>query len=220
MASRIALFAALLAGGVLSAQTGTTPKASEQDYPVHAKLDRMSIGVEYLIHSFSSGRDMFIAKDFLVVEVALFPAKGETVLVNSGEFNLRVNGRKEAIAPQGGEFVAAALEHPEDGHGVHPMVGLGPVVLGAPNSGPRFPGDPSAPPAQDPQRAPGTARPAQDKSPLTAEEVVVQAALPEGPAPKPTSGFLYFPYRGKLSRVHSLELIFSGPEGAARLPLL
>jgi hypothetical protein len=31
---------------------------------------------------------------------------------------------------------------------------------------------------------------------------------------------LYFPYRGKVSRIRSLELIFASPGGSATLPLL
>ena len=59
----------------LPAQIGTRPKASEQEYPAHSKLEGLGIGAEYLVHSFSSGNEMFIAKEYLVVEVALFPAK-------------------------------------------------------------------------------------------------------------------------------------------------
>jgi hypothetical protein len=92
--------------GALSAQYGTATKASPQDYPARAKLEKLSIGAEYLVHSFSSGRQMFIAKDYLVVEVALFPANGQILLVNTGDFSLRVNGRKQALLPQGAEIVA------------------------------------------------------------------------------------------------------------------
>ena len=81
-------------------RSGTTTKPSAEDYPVRAKLEKLSIGAEYMVHSFSSGRQMFIAKDYLVVEVALFPAKGENLLVDAGQFTLRVNGRKQALSPQ------------------------------------------------------------------------------------------------------------------------
>jgi hypothetical protein len=43
---------------------------------------------------------------------------------------------------------------------------------------------------------------------LTAPEAVVDAALPEGRATGPVSGHLYFPYRGKVKSLKSLELIF------------
>jgi len=219
MPYRAALLLTALAGA-LAAQYGTTPKASEQDYPVRAKLEKLSIGAEYLVHSFSSGRQMFIAKDYLVVEVALFPAKGENLLVNAGHFSLRVNGRKQALSPQAPEIVANALKYPDPNtsHGLQPTAQLGPIVLGQPQPTERFPGDPNRPPLS---RAPDDNPTGADKEPpLKAEELVVQAALPEGERHGPTSGFLYFPYRGNIHRIRSLELVFASPAGSATLPLL
>jgi len=207
--------------GALAAQYGTTPKASEQDYPVRAKLEKLAIGAEYLVHSFSSGREMFIAKDYLVVEVALFPAKGESLLVNAGNFSLRVNGRKQALSPQGPEFVAASLKYPDMDTGRHAVAALGPIVLGQPPPVERFPGDPNARTGPTPPRAPTDNPSGQEKEPpVKAEELVVQAALPEGEHHGPTSGFLYFPYRGKIKSIRSLELVFAGPAGSTTLPLL
>lgn len=219
MAYRAALLLPALATALV-AQSGTTPKAYAQDYPVHANLEKLSIGAEYLLHSFSSGREMFIAKDYLVVEVALFPAKGQNLLVSAGHFSLRVNGRKQALSPQAPEFVAASLKYPDQDRGLHPVAGLGPLVLGAPPPVERFPGDPNgrtAPPPRVPTDNPSGL----DKEPpVTAEELAVRAALPEGEHLKPVSGFVYFPYRGKLSHIHSLELQFAGPAGSAALPLM
>ena len=222
MAYRIALLLPALAG-TLAAQYGTTPKASEQDYPVRAKLEKLSIGAEYLVHSFSSGRQMFIAKDYLVVEVALFPAKGENLLVNASHFSLRVNGRKQALSPQAPEIVANALRYPDPntGHGLQPTAQLGPIVLGQPRPTERFPGDPNGQTGRLPPGAPTDDPSGADKEPpVKAEELAVQAALPEGEHHGPTSGFLYFPYRGNIHRIRSLELVFAGPAGSATLPLL
>jgi hypothetical protein len=211
--------------GMLAAQSGTTPKASAQDYPVHGSLDKLSIGAEYLVHSFSSGREMFIAKDYLVVEVAFFPAndKGtdQGLVVTPTRFSLRVNGRKQTIPPQAPEFVAASLKFPEQGGGLHPTAALGPIVLGQPRRTERFPGDPNAQSGQAPPRAPTDNPSGQDQAPpVKAEELVVQIALPEGEHRGPTSGFLYFPYRGKISHIHSLELVYTTPDGETTLPLL
>jgi len=221
MAYRTALLLPALAG-TLAAQYGTTPKASELDYPVHAKLEKLAIGAEYLVHSFSSGRQMFIAKDYLVVEVALFPAKGEN-LVNASHFSLRVNGRKQALSPQSPEIVANALKYPDPntGHGLQPTTQLGPIVLGQPVPVERFPGDPNARTRPLPPGAPTDNPTGADKEPpLKAEELVVQAALPEGEHHGPTSGFLYFFYRGNIHRIRSLELVYASPGGSATLPLL
>jgi hypothetical protein len=222
MAYRVALLLPALAG-TLAAQYGTTPKPSAQDYPVRAKLEKLSIGAEYLVHSFSSGREMFIAKDYLVVEVALYPANGASLLVNAGHFTLRVNGHKQALSPQAPEIVANALKYPDPNTstGLHPTAQLGPVVLGQPRPVERFPGDPNAQTGRPPPRAPEDNPSGLDKQPpVKPEELVVEAALPEGEHHGPTSGFLYFPYRGKVSRIRSLELVFTSPAGSTALPLL
>jgi hypothetical protein len=218
MAYRAALLLPALAL-TLAAQYGTTPKASAQDYPVRAKLENLSIGAEYLVHSFSRGREMFIAKDYLVAEVALFPANGQSLLVNAGHFTLRVNGRKQALSPQAPEFVANSLKYPETSSGLHPAAQLGPLVLG-PRPAERFPGDPTAQTPRPPQMPTGNPSGLDQEPPVKAEELVVEAALPEGERRQPTSGFLYFPYRGKVSRIHSLELVFTSPAGSTTLPLM
>jgi hypothetical protein len=219
MAYRAALLLPALAGA-LSAQYGTATKASPQDYPARAKLEKLSIGAEYLVHSFSSGRQMFIAKDYLVVEVALFPANGQILLVNTGDFSLRVNGRKQALLPQGAEIVANSLKVPDRDTGLHPVASLGPIVLGQPTPVERFPGDPNAQTRRLPPVPEDNPSGQDQEPPVKAEELVVQAALPAGEHRGPTSGFLYFPYRGKVSRIRSLELIFASPGGSATLPLL
>jgi len=203
--------------GILAGQYGTTPKASCQDYPARTQLEKLAIGAEYLMHSFSNGRDLYVAKDYLVVEVALFPAKGEKLLVDAGQFSLRVNHRKQTLSPQVPEIVANALKYPDENttSGLHPAAQLGPVILGQPRPAERFPGDPTVHPVPPPPHGPADKEP-----PVTADELVVQVALPDGEHHGPTSGCLYFPYRGKVSHIHSLELLFSGPAGSATIPLL
>ncbi|MGA2576292.1 MAG: hypothetical protein ABSH24_09745 [Bryobacteraceae bacterium] len=220
MAYRSALLLAAFAG-ILAAQDGTVPKTSAQDYPVHAKLQKLSIGAEYMVHSFSRGREMYIAKDYLVVEVALYPATGESLRVSAGHFSLRVNGRKQALQPQAPEFVAASLKYPDSTTGLHPVAALGPVVLGQPRPVERFPGDPNARTGPDPPRVPEDNPSGLEKEPpVKPEELLVETALPEGELRRPASGFLYFPYRGNVSRIRSLDLTFSGAAGTTTLPLL
>jgi hypothetical protein len=219
MAYRFVILLAAFAGTV-SAQDGTTAKASAQDYPAHTNLGKLSIGAEYTVHSFSRGQEMYIAKDYLVVEVAVYPAAGESLPVNAGHFSLRVNGRKQAILPQAPEFVASSLRYPDTASGLHPVAAIGPVVLGQPRPVERFPGDPSArtpDPPRVPQDNPGGL---EKQPPVKPEELVVLVALPEGEFRKPVSGFLYFPYHGKVSRIRSLDLVFASAAGGATLPLL
>jgi hypothetical protein len=209
-----------LLAGVLAAQSGTAPKASVDEYPVHARLEKLSIGAEYLVHSFSGGRETFIARDYLVVEVALFPAEGETLAVNSGQFSLRVNGRKDALAPQAPEFVAASLKYPDWTPHPRAEAGVGPVIFGTPTPTERFPGDPQGRTGPPVPKAPDDNPSGLEKEPpVTAEELVVQTALPEGERREPASGYLYFAYRGKIKGIHKLELEFAGPAGHALLQL-
>ena len=48
---------------------------------------------------------------------------------------------------------------------------------------------------------------------------VQKAALPEGDRALPQAGLIFFEYRGKTERIHSLELIYTGPAGKATLTL-
>lgn len=188
---------------------------------MHATLERLSIGAEYLVHSFSSGREMFIAKDYLVVEVALYPAKGDSLLASAGQFRLRVNGRKQELAPHAPGVVAHSLKYPDRESGAHTVAALGPVVFGQPQPTERFPGDPNGQTGRPLPRAPDDDPSGLDKEPpVKPEELVVQAALPEDEHRGPISGFLYFPYRGRVGRIRSLELLFSGAGGSTALQMI
>src|SRR5512141_98224 len=92
LAGALAAYAQGSPGMTIPAE-GTTPKASAAEYPVHARSGNLAIGAEYLVHSFGSGEQMYLAENYLVVEVALFPAKGESVTAGAGKFALRVNGK-------------------------------------------------------------------------------------------------------------------------------
>ena len=194
---------------------GTEPKPKAEDYEVRATTRTAAIGAEYMVHSFSRGDKAFLAKDYLVVEVALFPPKGETIEVRNSDFSLRINGRKAVLPPEAVSMVAASLQHPEweqprpNGE-VDAGAGNAGVVIGGPprNSNP-FPG--SNPPGSQP--APRVPAPRDnpsgvEKEPVKAEVVAVETALVEGPHHAAFSGFLYFAYRGKPSSVKTLELVY------------
>lgn len=207
-------------------QSGTTPKGAAGDYPVQGKAGELALGAEYLVHSVSSGQQTFVAPDYLVVQVAVYPPKGQPVEISAGQFRLRINGKKGTLYPQAPGFVAASLKYPdweyrptlEAGAGI----GGGGVTIGRPNPVERFPGDrrptegSAPPPPQVPAQVPGGV----EKQPAqTAAEAVVDAALPEGRATGPVSGHLYFPYKGKLKSIKSLELIFEQGERQTVLKL-
>jgi hypothetical protein len=209
-------YAALLSLATAAAYAqGTTPKPKAADYPLHAAAGGVEIGADYMIHSFG-GAQMFIARDYLVVEVALYPKKGETVEVNAGRFMLRLNGKKQLLLPQAPGMVAASLKYDDwmQRPRFDASAGAGGVDVGTGRTGTteRFPGDPR--PGQQrlprPPQAPG----AEDRSgaepppPVKPDEVAVETALREGPSTGPVSGFLYFAYRGNAGKLKSVELVY------------
>ncbi len=214
---------ALLSAACLCGQTEHKHKAT--DYPVHAMAGQMAIGADYLVHSIPAGDQTFVAPDYLVVEVAVFPAPGQPVTIDGNSFALRLNGKKFTLPPDAPGFVAASLKYPDWEQ--HPTavapggVGNAGVTVGLPPPVGRFPGDPTA--TQQPLPRPPTQEERNGidrQQPKSAEEVIAGSALLEGKTDHPVSGFLYFHYRGKIKSLKSIELIYQGKEGPATLKLL
>jgi hypothetical protein len=51
------------------------------------------------------------------------------------------------------------------------------------------------------------------------EEQIQKLALPEGKYAPPLAGLVFFPFRGKMKSIKSLELLYEGPAGKATLKL-
>ena len=91
----------------------------------------------------------------------------------------------------------------------------GPIAVG-PRPQSSFPGDPNdrtnrlpGPAGSDP-----TAGTADRKAPTNPAELIPKVALDEGKAHAARSGYLFFPYGGKLAKLKTMELIYSGsPDG-------
>jgi len=204
----------LLCAASLACAQGTTPKSTPEDYPAHATVGTVPVGAEFMVHSFSRGEQMFIAPDYLVVEVALFPPKGQTVRVEPLQFSLRINGKKALLLPQAPDSVAASLHHPEWQQGPRMDAGIGMGGIGVGTGQPRqtapFPGGTTSRLPQPP-RAPDADNPAGiERETVKPEQLLVETALPGGDHRGPVSGFLYFAYRGKIGSIKSLELLFEG----------
>ncbi|MFN7997239.1 MAG: hypothetical protein U0Q18_26725 [Bryobacteraceae bacterium] len=205
----------------LAAQSGTEPKPGAADYAVHAVIGKFAIGAEYMTHSFSGGGQTFVAKDYLVIEVAVFPPRGEHAVVSTSQFTLQVNGKKQVLYPQAVEFVAASLKYPDWETRPRLEAGAGPVIFGRPGPVERFPGDPQARRLPAPPRPPDANPSGQEpQQPVSADEIATQTALPEGEWRGTVSGYLYFAYKGKAKNIKSLTLHYAGPAGNAPIPLL
>ncbi|MGO9095973.1 MAG: hypothetical protein ACLQGV_12190 [Bryobacteraceae bacterium] len=214
-----------LCSPALWGQHGTTPKGSPADYPVHGKLGEIELGAEYLVHSVWSDGQTYFVPGYLVVEVAVYPPKHQTIDVATAHFALRINGKKgDGLAPAAPELVAFALKYPDpqQQRGLQTTGQMGPIILGpSTTTQGRFPGDPQAPPTPPAPPVPDQNAAGIEKPPVRpADQAVVDAALPVGDASGPVAGHLYFAYQGRLKSLKSLELIYRSATGQVVLPLL
>jgi hypothetical protein len=196
---------------VARAENGVTPKPKAEDYPVQIQAPGMALGAEYLLFTIANAQQSFVVQDHLVIEVAVYPAKGQRVKVTKGMFTLRLNGKNELPAEEP-EVVASDLRYPEWRQSRAISLGAGPITLGGPSAR-RLPGQ-----TRDPQSKPrpGTTEVTQidgpDGVPLSGPDAAIKWAFPDGEFGGPVSGFVYFPYRGKAKKITAAELIFHGAD--------
>ncbi len=214
------IVAAALASGAAVAQHGTEPRPKASEYPVNGTAGDVLLGAEYLVRSAGTGNEMFIIPEHLIIEIAAYPPKGRTVEVSAGHFALRVNGKKTLLHPQPAGMAVAAMKYPDWSERPTPVgtVGYGDktVVIGQPRRVERFPGDNRPQETRVPMPQQASVR---DGNTRTPEEIVVEAALPEGPTADPISGYLYFPYKGKPKKIKTLELLYNNGDHKATLKL-
>lgn len=206
---RTALCAVILC--TLSAYAGTEIKAKPSDYPASAEASGGTwIGADFGGHTFSAENTSFLVEDYICIEVAVFPPPGgKDILVSATHFALRLNKHKAILAQSPG-MVAASMKYPDWTQKPTMEAQAGPMVIG-PRPQSRFPGDPT----DRRNRLPGPAStdPAADaerKPVANPVELIPKVALDEGMVHVPRSGYLYFPYGGKLGKLNSIELVYSG----------
>ena len=196
----------------LSFAQGTTPKPAPTDYEVHGQAGPLDIGAEYMVHSFSNGEQMFIVENYLVVEVALYSVmKADPVNVDLSRFNLRLN-RKTLLSAQSAAQAAASLKQSpwqqQRPSRVNGGIGAGGIDIGMGQPRP-VPGSPQDRRLPAPPRAPDADPPGRiTREKVSAEDVLLRTALPEGPHNGKVSGFVYFPFTGKTSSIKSLDLVY------------
>jgi len=150
-------------------------------------------------------------KDFLVVDVGIFPETRGGVSVSKSQFTLSVDGKTMLAArspvADSSNGPAVAL-HDSSSHGGSVELG-GPPITGHPG-GKELESMPRRPISLDPQPDAG-------QSAARAGKV----ALPEGPTNKPVSGYLFFRFEGNPKAIRSLHLVYDGGGRAkTRIPIL
>lgn len=221
-----AVLSLALVTAIAARAQGTQPKASSADYAAHARLEGMPVGAECLFHSAPGPEGAIFVKDYLVIEVAVFPPAAPAPVLGSAQFRLRLNGKRDLLFAQSPGMVAASLRYPGyEGATVLTAgagIGDGSVVVGGPPRAERFPGDPRPGLGRLPRtpRVESGNPEAASKPAQTPEEFINRIAFPEGSPHGPASGCLFFHYQGKLKRIRSLELVVTSGKETATLKLL
>jgi hypothetical protein len=210
--------------GFLCWPQGTDPKPDHRAYRLQASSSAADYGIEYQVRTVSAGRDTFLTEDYLVIEVAVFPKRREKLKIDLRNFTLVLDGKGDELLAQTPGIVAASFKYPDwaTQSGVQMAAGVGDrgVILGRPPMTERFPGDPR--PSQrrlprPPAEGSGQVAEAPDAERPDAATLIQTLALPEGVITRPISGYIFFPYRGRLGAIKQVTLNIA--EEGSEVPL-
>jgi hypothetical protein len=188
---------------------GLPPRTGPADYQAQAKAGAVIIAADFEQHSLPTLEGSPLTNEnYVVVEVALFGQPGARLQLSPNDFSLRINGRKTPQPAQPYGLVVHDVKDPE----WQPPEPRGPK---ASKSAISTGGDSAAgEPAPSPTPV---------KIPVEVQRGwalrVQKATLPEGDRALPVAGALYFDFRAKANKIHSVELIYAGPAGKATLAL-
>lgn len=201
---------------------GLNLKLKPADYEFSGDAGKLQIGVTYMGRTFSAGQQakttLHDAGNFIVIELGIFASKTFTGEFNAGDFQLKIDDKKTTLLPSAPGLVANGLRNRDMDPQRRRLVyggGMGDaqVMVGQPRPQARFPGDPR----------PGQQRPIGTSSTTEGDaqdwDAAIESAIPEGPVPSGRAGNLYFDFPGKMTKVKSLILVYSGPGGKLELRL-
>jgi len=200
---------------------GVPPRQSSSDYPVHLAGSNSTIAAALVPADIV--RKLFpanLSKDFIVVEVAVFPQEGQTVYIDSFDFGLKLGDAEISYPRTPDEVVSAWVDQsaPLPPNKVDVTTETGVVY----NSGNDPVNGRSRGWATYTGVAVGQGQPTPPR-PLSADPRVVEAnvrakALPEGAVALPVAGYLYFPVHSKKSKNAAKELQYHRDGVLLQLP--
>jgi hypothetical protein len=182
---------------------GMPPRVAPTEYQAHGEAGPLTIAADFTGHSVATPEATYTTEDYVVVEVGLFGAPGARAKLSTGDFSLRINGKKTASPSQPYQLVFKALKDPE--WEPPSKESKSKTSIGGGGGG-----DSGGPPA--PVHMPMELRRAM-------EQRVQRVTMLEGDRALPQAGLLFFEYRGKTQGIRSLELIYNGSAGTASLAL-
>jgi hypothetical protein len=191
------------------AAEGTVVKPKPSDYPVHVRTADVTLAADYTVRTVIAPARTVFLRDYLAVEVAIYPELGKQIIASSSRFRLRLNGSKGVLYPQSAGMVAASLKYADWERRPALIAEAGPVIIGRPPATSRFPGDPTPNPRTPPMPPPASGAPADTPNePVRDDEIVTDLGLREAPVTLPVSGYLYFAWKGKPEKLRTVELLF------------
>lgn len=181
---------------------GMPARATPADYQAQAAAGKVTVAAEFLGHSIPRPTGSpIISEDYVVVEVGLFGPPEARLKVSVDDFSIRINEKKTASPGQPFGMVFRSLKDPDWQPPESPESKSKTGI----NTG----GKEEAP---APVRMPFPLQRA-------LQQHVQKVSLPEGDRALPHAGLIFFPYRGKVEGIHSIELTYAGPAGKATLAL-
>lgn len=182
---------------------GMPPRATPGDYQAHTQAGHLTLAAEFMGHAVTTPEAPYSTEDFVIVEAGLFGPPQARLNMSTGDFSLRINGKKMALPSQPYGLTFSSLKDPE--------------------------WEPPSKPKEDkPTLDAGGGKPDDSFHPIVhmpielkriMQQRVQRASMPEGERALPEAGLLFFEYRGKPENIRSLELIYNGPGGNATLAL-
>jgi hypothetical protein len=185
-----------------SEMKGMPPRVAPTEYQAHEQAGAVTIAAEFLGHSVPTPDGTYTNEDYVVVEAALFGAPEARTKLTTGDFSLRINGKKVALLSQPYQLAFKSLKDPEWEPPAKEAKSKTSLGTGG--------GDQGSTPA--PVHMPMELRRAM-------EQRVQRVVMLEGDRALPQAGLLFFEYRGKTQGIRSLELTYSGAAGNATLAL-
>src|ERR1039457_4558635 len=188
---------------------GIPPRAAPADYQAQAPAGTVTVAAEVIGYSIPTPHGAtHTTEDYEAAATRVLAPSGARLKISIDSFSLRVYAKKMPSLPsQPFGMVFRSLKDPvwEDSVAVEAKAAKsGNGISTGGKSGEKEPAAPVHMPLEL-QRA--------------MQQRVQKTALPEGDRALPQAGLIFFPYRGKVAGIHSIELVYTGPAGTATLTL-
>ena len=205
------LAAVLLAASAAAFGQALPPRGNPADYAAHGEDKGIKVGAEVL--SSDQVRNMFSTNlsNYIVLEVAVWPAGTKALDLSPVDFALRVDNNRGPVRPVSPRTIAGVLQRKgqsrRDDIVLYPSIGVttgtwgtgANVGVGIGTGG----------------GAPGPASTDQDRRTMQME--LEERDLPDTVIQKPVAGYLYFPTGSKNKKLANVELIYESDAASIKM---